>query len=61
MDTRDKHLQRHMQKRKSLASRLPLEKQQCWAGKCQALAAHQHRTAFYLMAALWCVQLSKQP
>ena len=58
MDNRDKHLQRHMRRRLQLAQALPTETQSRWARKCIALAAKQHRTAFYLMASLWLAQVS---
>lgn len=53
MDTRDKHLNRHMKQRFALAEQMPAQRRICWAEKCIARAARQQRTAFYLMANLW--------
>lgn len=58
MDNRDKQLQQHMGKRLQLAGTLPLCRQKCWAEKCVALAARQHRTAFYMMARMWLADIS---
>ena len=57
MDSRDRYLNRHMQKRIALARPLPLEKQRQWATKCMQLASIQHRTAFYMMSSLWLSEL----
>lgn len=53
MDSRDKHLNRHMKQRRAIAAGLPLTAQRRWAQRCMTTAAIQHRTAFYMMANLW--------
>ena len=60
MDMRDKHLNRHMKLRMSLAARLTLTEQHRWASKCVETASRQHRSAFYLMASLWMSSVSQQ-
>lgn len=58
MDTRDRHLNRHMKMRMQLAADLPAVTQYRWARKSVAIARQQGRTAFFLMAHLWLTNVS---
>jgi len=58
MDTRDRHLNRHMKMRMQLAADLPSVTQYRWARKCVTIARQQKRTAFFLMAHLWLTNVS---